>query len=81
MKMLMFSKELKYNKDTISKLERMNKFLALFYTNHWVTTTSAADAPIHDLQLMKDMLQYKQHDYEYATSVLKKLNNHRWHLT
>ena len=81
MKMLMFSKELKYNKDTIFKLERMNKFLALFYTSHWVTTTSAADAPIHDLQLMKDMLQYKQHDYELATSALKKMNNHRWYLT
>jgi hypothetical protein len=35
-KMLLFSKELQYNKDT---LERMNKFLALFYTSHWVTTT------------------------------------------
>ena len=77
MKMLMFSKELKYNTDTIFKLERMNKFLALFYTSHWVTTTSAADAPIHDLLLMKDMLQYKQHDCELATSVLKKINNHR----
>ena len=81
MKMLMFSKELKYNKDTIFKLERMNKFLPLFYTSHWVTTTSAADAPIHDLQLMKNMLQYKQHDYELASSVLKKMNNRRWYLT
>ncbi|XP_045115079.1 uncharacterized protein LOC123506798 [Portunus trituberculatus] len=77
MKMLMFSKELKYNKDTIFKLERMNKFLVLFYTSHWMTTTSAADAPIHDLQLMKYMLQYKEYDYELATSVLKKMNNHR----
>lgn len=80
-KMLMFSKELKYNEDTIIKLKRINTFLALFYTSHWVTTTSAADAPIHDLQLMKDMLQYKQHDYELVTSVLKKINNHRWYLT
>ena len=79
--MLMFSKELKCNKDTIFKLERMNKFLALFYTSHWVTTTSVADTPIPDLQLMKDMLQYKQDDYELATSVLKKMNNHHWYLT
>jgi hypothetical protein len=73
MKMLMFSKELKYNKDmyTIFKLERMNKFLALFYTNQWMTTTSAADAPIHDLQ----------HDYQLASSVLKNMNNHHWYLT
>ena len=70
MKMLTFSKKLKYNKDTIVKLERMNKFLALFYTSHRVTTTSAADVPIHDLQLMKNMLQHKQHDYELAISVL-----------
>jgi hypothetical protein len=59
----------------------MDKFLALFYTSHWVTTTSAADAPIHDLQLIKDMLQYKQHGYQLASSVLKKMNNYRWYLT
>lgn len=81
MKMFLFSKELKYNNDTIFQLARINKFLALFYTRHWVTATSAADAPIHDLQLMQDMLQYKQHDHELATSVLNKLTNHRWYLT
>ena len=29
---------------------------------------------------MKDMLQYNQHDYEQATSALKKIDNHHWYL-
>ena len=76
----MFSKELKYKEEALYKLERINKFLALFYTSHCVTAKSAVVAPIHDLQRMKSMLQYKQEDYELATSVLKKMSNHRWYL-
>lgn len=81
MKMFMFSQELGYNKQTIVKLEKINTFLSLFYTSYWVTSTSAADAPIHDLQFFKDIMWYHQFDSELATAVMKKANNHRWYLT
>lgn len=81
MKMFMFSHELGYSEDTISKLERLNTFLGLFYTTYWMTASSAADAPLHDLQFMKDMMQFKQHDPQLATAVLNKARNHLWYLT
>ncbi len=41
-------------------MERLNIFLALFYTPMWMMSTSAADAPVNDLQLIQDMLRYKR---------------------
>lgn len=44
-------------------------------------STSAADAPVNDLQLIQDMLSYKRSDPEVAEAVLQKMENHKWYLT
>ncbi|KAK8384918.1 hypothetical protein O3P69_014467 [Scylla paramamosain] len=36
---------LEYDEETVAKLERLNIFLALFYTLMWMMSTSAVDAP------------------------------------
>jgi hypothetical protein len=81
MKMFMFAGHLEYSVQTQSKLARMNTFLALFYTPRWMSAASAADAPVHDLSLIQDMLRYKETDPELANAVLKKMDNHMWYLT
>lgn len=81
MKMFMFADQMDYEQETLAKLERLNRFLALFYTPVWMSATSAADAPVRDLQLYQDMLRYKKTDSEVAKAVLEKLENHRWYLT
>ena len=40
-----------------------------------------ADAPINDLQLCHDMINYLNVDREVAEVVLRKLENHLWYLT
>ncbi len=73
MKMLMFCDQLEYDAEIVAKLERLNIFLALFYTLMWMMSTSAAVAPVNDLQLIQDMLRYKRSDPEVAVAILQEM--------
>ena len=44
-------------------------------------STSAADAPVNDLQLIQDMFKYEILDPQIAEAVLQKMEKHRWYLT
>jgi hypothetical protein len=39
-KMMMFSKQMKYNTDMVDKLKRLNRFLALFYSAAWMKAST-----------------------------------------
>ena len=80
-KMFMWSEQLGYNKKLITLVERVNQFTALFYTANWLQASSGVDAPINDLKLFHDMIDYKAFDKQVAEAALKKLTNHRWYLT
>lgn len=80
-KMFMYSEQMHYDSETVDKLERLNVFLQLFYVPLWLKATSACDAPILDLELFHDMMDFRTVDSEIADIVLKKLTNHRWYLT
>lgn len=80
-KMFMFSKALLYDDEMVDKLMRMNRFLALFYTSAWMKASSGADAPANDLQLIHDMIDFREVDKALANTVIDKLSNHRWYLT
>ena len=81
MKMFLFSDAMNYDVVTQMKLERLNTFLALFYSPRWMNAQSAPDAPLNDLSFFKDMIRYKEVDPEIAAAVLSKLANHKWYLT
>lgn len=80
-KMFMFHDQMAYDYEVTSKLKRVNMFLSLFYTSNWMKASIGADAPINDLQLVKDMIAYIDIDREVAQAVLQKLENHYWYLT
>ncbi|KAK8384675.1 hypothetical protein O3P69_014328 [Scylla paramamosain] len=81
MKMLVFCDQLEYDEETVAKMERLNIFLALFYTPLWMISTSAVDPPVNDFQLIQGMLRYKRSDPEVAEAVVQKMENHKWYLT
>ena len=81
MKMFLFANELDYCDDTRRKLERLVTFLSLFFTPRWMTAPLAADAPLHDLTLMHDMIKYRELDSDIANAILCKMANHKWYLT
>ena len=80
LKMFLFRSQLKKSKKDLEKLERFAIFVSLFYAEHWFTAPLAAEAPFMDLQLYKNMLQYKKFDPEIATAVLNKFMGHTWYL-
>ena len=80
-KMYMFLNHMSYNDETVRKLHRINTFLSLFYTSAWMKASIGADAPINDLHLFKDMISYRDIDYELANVVIDKMENHFWYLT
>lgn len=80
-KMFMFSKAMQYDDEMVEKLRRMNRFLALFFTASWMKTSNGADAPANDLQLIHDMIDFREVDKAVADTVIDKLGNHRWYLT
>ena len=80
-KMLMYSEQMHYDSVTVDKLQRLNIFLQLFYVPLWLNATSACNAPMIDLQLFHDMMDFRTIDREIADIFLKKMANHRWYLT
>ena len=79
--MFIYHDQVGYDTVTVTLLRRMVTFLALFYVRHWMMATRAADAPLLDLQLIQDLLKYREVDAEVAEAVLHKLQNHGWYLT
>ena len=48
---------------------------------HWLTTPLGVDAPINDLQLWKDMQQFRTEDQAVADVALCALDRHMWYVT
>ena len=67
-------------KDT-KKLKRFAMFLLYVYIPWWFHCTSAIAAPFADLNLMQTLHKYSKIDPIVASSALKKLKLHLWHLT
>ena len=80
-KMYAFSAQTAYDDNTIQKLERMNKFNALFYVNKWLSASVGADAPFNDLQLWHELNEYRKHDASVANAAINAMERHLWYLT
>lgn len=61
----------------LATVKRLNTLPVQFYTPMWKTSTSAADAPVNDLQLIQDMLKLKRTDPEVADAILQKMETHK----
>ena len=70
--MFMFSKQLVYDKRLTTKLFRINRYLSLFHTPAQTKARIGADAPMNDLQLIHDMMDYKEIDKEVTDVILLK---------
>ena len=62
------------------KLRSFVTFICLIYSRWWMTSSSAVDAPWHDLCLYQDLVKYAQVNPGISASGLKALNRHLWYL-
>lgn len=70
-----------YSPEVMLKLERVELFTCLLYTEYWMNTSKAAEAALQDLNLFKNLFIYKQFDPELAEVVLTVLSRHTWYLS
>src|SRR6218665_3498381 len=75
-----FGEQLKYSQTKMEKLRRVYMFNAMFHVKAWLSTTSAADAPLNDLQLWHDLNMYTKTDSGVAGAVITALDGHLWYL-
>ena len=81
-----------HSKEEIQEITSLAIFLALFYTEPWLTSTNAKDSPINDLKLLKKLTKteesIKKNDTVWPAQFLslvvrarEKFENHLWYLS
>jgi len=56
-------------------------FSVRLYVQAWITAPSAIAAPLNDLQLMNNLLQYSSVHPGISAATAKKFSNHMWYLS
>ena len=80
LKIYLFRSQLKKSTEQKYDLERFAKFICLYYIKHWFNAPIAANAPVSDLSLLKDMLEFEKIDKRVSKAVTEKLKMHTWYL-
>lgn len=81
LKMYLFRHQLDLDRDMIEKLERFCKFIAVVFIKYWNQCSVAFDAPINDMNFLKELEIYKTIDRLIAMSGLVALERHLWYLS
>lgn len=81
LKIYIFRDQFKLTKREEKGLFSVCQFVVFVYIKYWFPATLAVDAPKNDLQLIKDLLEYRQVDSVLSKSLLKKFKNHLWYLS
>ena len=75
-----FAYQMDYDGDVVEKLREMAQFLLLLYVPAWLRAPVAADAPLNDLSLCKNMLQYRQVNQNVSEAARVVIKCHVWYL-
>lgn len=81
-----------FPEEQLQSITSLASYLSIFYTKTWLTSTSAADAPLNDLRLIKKLAQVKQsvdnnrdrwpdNFFSFVNAAQEKLNSHLWYLS
>jgi hypothetical protein len=80
-KIYLFRFEYQLPRKDEKKLKRLCLFYALVYVKAWFSAPIPSDAPINDLKLYKQLLNYKNIDTTIADTALEKLRKHFWYIS
>lgn len=59
---------------------QLNVFVVRIYLKYWYTCQVSVAAPRHDLELLKQLLRYRDTSAVIANAALKSMSNHLWYL-
>ena len=74
------AKNLVFEEEALEKLWRFGRYAVVLYVPYFLLSSSGRDAAVHDLQLYKALLKYRDVDKEMAESALATFNRHLWYL-
>lgn len=80
LKIYLFRKQFKVSAAVLDILRKVCIFIVLFYVKIWFNAPNAVKAPNSDLQLIKDLIEYRKIHPEIANAALEKLSKHLWYL-
>ena len=78
-KMFMWADQMGYDEDIVCKLERMDRFLNVFFVPAWLECSKGSDAAVNDLQFIHQMHDFKTLDPTVAAAALQKIQKHSWY--
>lgn len=80
LKIYLFRKQFKVSAAVLDSLRKICVFIVLFYVKIWFSAPDAIKAPNSDLQLIKDLVEYRKIHPKIANAALEKLSRHLWYL-
>ena len=80
-KMLLFSSQLNYSTEFVSKLNRFMQFVAMLYIVPWLRSPLTLEAAAVDLALHKDLIRFTILDRAVGNAARDVLDRHMWYLT
>ncbi len=81
LKIYIFRSQFKLTQHELSGLHSINVFIVRIYIKAWYTCPSPSSAPRNDLQLLKDLVEYKKVNSVIAQAALKSFAGQLWYLS
>lgn len=81
LKMYLFRSQYKLSKKDLDSLELMCIFIVKFYVKAFLLCDNGIEAPYNDLNLIKNVYDFRKIDGEISNAVVQKLLGHLWYLS
>ena len=73
-------KSMKITEEEKNQIQDIAKFIGLFYAKAFLKAPLSSSAPHNDLEFIRDMHQYREHNSKVAEACLLSCGRHLWYL-
>ncbi|XP_057335392.1 uncharacterized protein LOC130674123 isoform X3 [Microplitis mediator] len=81
LKMFMFRDEFRLSNKELHGLRQFSIFIVVLYLKAWFSSTSATTTAHHDLQFLKNLIEYKRINPLISAATCEKIILHLWYLS
>lgn len=80
-KCYLFRDQIDFDAEVLHSLRRFALFISSIYVKYWNWCTNVFNAPVNDLNLLKDLEQYREVDANLANIAIDQFRNHLTYLS
>lgn len=81
LKIFIFRDEFGLSKNELTGLRQLCIFIIMLYLKAWFSSTFATAAANHDLEFLKNLIEYKQINAPISSATCEKMISHLWYLS